>query len=148
MAKSPIKTTDRDFERMSEMLVDYPHGRRAVDISKALGIGAQRVAERLTHGRKKGLFIVSHVGFSVMWYSSTHANIVREKQLAALALEVERRRARTRSNAEAKRAAKIDEQDIDLLPVRRVIGRGWEGVSVAPGVVSVFALGDRALSNC
>jgi len=148
MVKATIKPDDADLERIRTSLVDHQGGQRAVDLAAALGINQQRVADRLAHGRKTGLFLVCHVGFTVIWFSCAHARIVRERHQAALQVDLERRRARSRAQAEALRAARVDEDDIDLLPVRRVVRRTWDPVPAAPGPVSVFTLGDALLRNC
>lgn len=135
-----------DTDRIRALLVDCPNGVRAPDIARNLGIGAQRVKDHLAAGRKTGLFILCCAG-GPMWYSLAHEGVVREKLATALKVEMDRRRARSRTWHEARRV-KVDVEDVELLPVRRVIGRGWVKPPAAPGPTSVFTLGGCSLSNC
>ena len=142
----PILLRDEDTDRIRALLVDSPGGRRVIEIAEALGLGQQRVYAHLSVGRKAGLFILCRTG-GTRWYSCAYAGAVRAKQAAALAAEVERRRAQNKAWYAAKRARE-DAEDVDLLPVTRVVRRAWDRPLEAPGPASVFTLGDAVLRNC
>lgn len=142
----PIVLRDEDTDRIRALLVDSPNGVRLADVARALGLGQQRVIAHLSAGRKAGLFILCRTG-GTRWYSCAYAGAVRAKQAAALVAEVERRRAQNKAWYAAKQARE-DAEDVDLLPVRRVVGRGWTPPPAAPGPTSVFTLGGCPLSNC
>lgn len=144
--RANIVDTDRDFLRIRVLLESSPNGVRSPDIAHRLGLASSRVLNRLAFGRKEGLFVLCCTG-SPTWFSFLYADSVVERQVAALATEIERRQARSRAHALALRQQGGDD-DVDLLPVRRRVVSDWVGVQVAPGVNSVFALGDAALSNC
>lgn len=142
----PVVLHEEDTDRIRTLLVDSPDGVRVVDIVRVLGLGKERVYAHLTAGRKVGLFILCRTG-GTRWYSGAYAGAVRAKQAAALVEEVERRRAQNRAWYAAKQARE-DSEDVDLLPVQRVVGRRWAPPPVAPGPTSVFTLGDALLRNC
>lgn len=146
--RANIVDTDRDFLRIRVLLESSPNGVRSPDIAHGLGMAPSRVLNRLAFGRKEGLFVLCCTG-SPAWFSFLYADSVVERQVAALATEIERRQARSRAHALALRTRDVEaDGDVDLLPVRRRVVSDWVGVRVAPGVNSVFALGDAALSNC
>jgi len=127
---------EADIDRIRTLLVDCPNGVRAPDIARNLAMGTDRVRRHLSAGRKAGLFILCCAG-GPMWYSCAHAGVARAKQAAALRIEMERRRARSRTWHEMRR---VREDVAELLPVQRRIGQDWVQPCEAPGPTSVFTL--------